>query len=743
MQKAPVWDSRKRLLSVPASCEEWDVLLANREPVVLRVRPGVYECRFEAPKRARPAGTTSWKPLRKRRLLFRRPNGLLEAPEPPGETACVGLIYPDSQFMVGEELTLQFLPAAEGCFELRITGPGPNDQRFHIAENRWTCRQGLPPGEHTVRVRWVPPLGKQPARRWSDWSMPVRVTYNRPGQEQEVGDLRIREHRLAMMYDRDVEGVTTVTDPWQLPPSCPEDEPVLWFPTPCYEGSTMLLNEEPDFYRDPLAYFLDCVQRLRSAGTRFLTWHELLDDTTARAQREVILQFDLDAGVMSTQRLCAQIRSLGLTGNVMVHRRCHDWYSYEIDQLGLDYLTEAQEAGWCVGYHNNSIGNVQRLSRMGDYGPDVLAEAEALFADDVEHLRQWFNIRTFTHHGGIVFNKLTPVPPEPGVVCVDKKFNRALWSDVRSTFSDGGFMARPTTLRRHVDKLKPGRHFLRIHPVKYANYALPFDVPPLEMRYALRAGAADEPALREQIKQGLEKQKLWLELRDRHRLARRPSYAGIGKPISQRCRPLSDVRALAEKFRARRRETFIRQYPWIGGDPRVFWYRMLDAHCPKSGEILNIGALLPDQRDETIAFLGDLARVAEMDIDPERKPHYLCDVIDAPAELNGRFAAVLLFGLPYFHSPSKAMQACRRLVSAEGVALLGFAADTHPFRGGMWKPKSRPVWRRELEPLENIGLKGQLWSFDRDGLADLLGCWDDVEVEFFSHYWFVVCRKRP
>ena len=108
MQEAPLWDSRRRLLSVPEGCEAWDIQLAKRDAVALRVRPGVYECRFEAPRRARPAGTTQWRPVRERWRLFKRPTAVLEVPESPGETACVGLIYPDSQFMLGEELTLQF-----------------------------------------------------------------------------------------------------------------------------------------------------------------------------------------------------------------------------------------------------------------------------------------------------------------------------------------------------------------------------------------------------------------------------------------------------------------------------------------------------------------------------------------------------------------------------------------------------------------------------------------------------------
>ena len=135
-------------------------------------------------------------------------------------------------------------------------------------------------------------------------------------------------------------------------------------------------------------------------------------------------------------------------------------------------------------------------------------------------------------------------------------------------------------------------------------------------------------------------------------------------------------------------------------------------------------------------------KVVELDLDPDREPDVLADITDPPNDLHRRFAGVFLLGLAYVHSPGKAIDACYDLVTDDGVGLVGFPDDMHPRRGAMWDPAHRPRWRRDLEPLQDVGLKGNLWSFDPDGLSDLFHKWQDVTIENFSQYWFVVCRRK-
>lgn len=155
--------------------------------------------------------------------------------------------------------------------------------------------------------------------------------------------------------------------------------------------------------------------------------------------------------------------------------------------------------------------------------------------------------------------------------------------------------------------------------------------------------------------------------------------------------------------------------------------------------ILNVGAMPPDRRAETIDFVGS-ATVIEMDIDRARRPDVLADITNPPSELLGTFDCVLLFGLTIIHSPSRAVEACRLLTKPGGVALFGFAADSHPVRGGMWDPVMRPVWTKIREPLENIGLKGHMWSFDERAIRELFSAWGNYDFEFFADMFYVVAR---
>jgi hypothetical protein len=169
---------------------------------------------------------------------------------------------------------------------------------------------------------------------------------------------------------------------------------------------------------------------------------------------------------------------------------------------------------------------------------------------------------------------------------------------------------------------------------------------------------------------------------------------------------------------------------------------MLDAWVPKTGTVLNVGSLPPDQKSEINAFLASSVIVSDLDIDADRHPTFLADVTEAPEALDCYFDAILLFGLPYFAAPSRAIAATYRLAKPGGIGLFGFAADTNPTRGSLWHPRDRHLWRQQREPLGNLGLKGNLWAFDDEGLPELFKSWDEVQFEFMNHYWFAVAHKH-
>lgn len=620
-----------------------------------------------------------------------------------------------------EPISLVALPAAGAWYRLDIR-PRPG-LLFpgRVRGNRAVISPGLRPGRYTVRARFLWRRGVFPPRWWGG-SVPLSFEVHPRGAD--IAALREADHRLEAMIERGPDGTITLTDPAALPAGALASPAAKWFNTASFEGATKLLNEEADYYADPLAYYLSCIDELRSKGVGFVTWHDLLDGAAMPAATNVILQFDIDGGPRSMRRLYESLRARGVRATVMVHRRGHCWYPYEMESAGLDWLVEAQSAGWAVGYHNNALSQCVGEAAEIAYDERLMARGREIFADDVSELRRHLEVRTFTHHGGNVYNHRL-ASPLAGITGVDRPVSPHLWRDVRSRFSDGGFLSHPGSLRQKVRSLGPGLHFFRNHPFKYANYEAPYDVGP-------RGSSTAE----------LEKERRWLEQRRGTRSSVRTSHARLDTPVSQRFRPWPEIREAVTRLRARRAASFMRLYPSAEHDPRVFWWRMLEAWGPREGELLNVGALPPGQKDENAPFLAPGVVMREMDIDAARRPDFLCDVAEAPREMDGRFAAVMLFGLPYFARPSAAVEACLRLTRPGGVALFGFAADTHPARGGVWHRGARPVWRRGAEPLRGIGLKAKLWSFDGAAVDELFRAAGRVHKEFMSHYWFVVCEKH-
>lgn len=749
----------QRLLYLPPSAEAWDVELADGHSTVLSIRPGLYRYDFAAPHRARMLRDHSWLEIPQSDAP---PTDLSELmlvlPRVAAQTPIVSTATPDAQYIAGEELVLQFAPADGGFYELIIrpiggdaaTGEDDDDdddeagastRRSIVQGNRLRFKRGIEPGRYNVRVRQLAPVEtwRGDAALWSQWSKPLPLTVWRKRDAQQALQARVAEHRLSLMADRDAHGVLTVTDPWALPPNCPDDGDVRWFRTPCFDGSSVLINELPAYYRDPWTYYLDCIAALVERGFMFRTWNELISSAAPKSNHEIVLQFDIDAGPKSFARLYPELHRLGVRGSIMLHRQCHDWYEYDIEELDLDLFQDAERSGWTIGYHNNSIGNVQRVERAGDYSEEVLIEAQRRFADDVEHLRQWFDIRVCTRHGGNVVNHRTPVPESAEVVCVDKSFNTQLWKTIDRSFSDGGFQSRPKPLQQRLAEFNRGRFFIRNHPVKYANYDPDYDVPPLVAEEIINVGGTVNDALRAEVDRAIEKQTRWIDDRIEHRMGLRTTRASHHKPLTAAMTPRQRLGPTIAALYQGRTERFVRQSPWMWGDPRVYWWRMLDVFAPKSGRILNVGAMPPDRRDETLDFVGD-ATVLEMDIDPARRPDILADITNPPRELLGSFDCVLLFGLTIIHSPSRAVEACRHLVKPGGVVLFGFAADTHPVRGGLWDPVMRPVWTQQREPLGNIGLRGHMWSFTEDSIRELFAEWDDYAFEFFADMFYVVAK---
>ena len=664
------------------------------------------------------------------------------------ETPHLQFEHPTSHYLETESIPVVMLPAQVGRFEVQLApaSSGADYEQFPEG-NRFVVKPGLSPGKYFIKARWKADGAEQP--QWTIWSPPLHFSVH--PRDVDLSSLWEADHRLSLMLERSPGGAITLIDPEAEPPARVGLTDPGWFATPVYEGRTPLVNEEREYYQDPLAYYLSCIDLLLENGARFVTWHDLLDGRQQQAPLEILLQFDVDGGPRSMRRVYEGLAARNVRATIMLHRRGHHWYPYELEDVEIDWLKQAEQQGWAMGYHNNALSRVMADNPRRPDASD-LQKAGDVFKKDVYALREHFNIRTYTHHGGNVYNLKVDPPAGLNLIGVDRPNAPRLWKSIRSMFSDGGFISRPCTLKQKVNNLISDSHshshsnlhlhFFRNHPFKYGNYTQPADTLPRFTKDFFKVGLdANNSSVLELRSQELVKERRWLQQRQKTRTTRPLAYLRLDKPISSRFKPYLEVRARVEELRKRRRATFLRLYPCIEGDPRVFWWRMLESWAPDKGELLNVGALPPDQKDEHNAFLASDVTVKDVDIDSSREPDFVFDICEAPQTLNDRFTASLLFGLPYFASPSKAVAACARVVRPGGVGLFGFVADTHPARGSIWHPKTRHLWRKEKEPLTDIGLKANLWAFDQDCLPALFQSWNEFDYEFMGHYWFVVARR--
>lgn len=557
---------------------------------------------------------------------------------------------------------------------------------------------------------------------------------------------RICEHKQDCAVGSNARGVLTLTNPWITPGNFHPEHGDKWFPTEVYEGATSLYNEVSRYYEDPEKYFIENIRVLKKKGFNFVTWHDVLNKPNDDLSSSVLIQFDIDAGARSFMQISKQLLCLGVRASVMVNWTANHWFSYEFKSDDIQSYQNLERAGWAVGYHNNTLTILSALDPDTAKNGWVIEEAKCAIRDHVEKLREHLNIKTVTHHGGNVENNKVPIPSELNIIPVDRYLNGELWKQVVSTFSDGSFTARPCPMSEWVTEQRAGNGlvFMRCHPVKYGNYNDALDLAPLVSNGSLFPGYSEA---RKRLLSGeprpLDRQTVWLNLRDKGRLGTKLYESSSSRPISANFFESERLSELIEKFRANRSANFLRQYPWPDGDPRVLWWKITSTFCP-TGQILNVGAMPPGQKDQNTAFIPGDAILTELDIDPKRHPDILADFCDPDFSVSGEYDAILLNGLPYFSDPSVAVSNALKLTRAGGKLIIGAAGASQPERGGFFRPKDRPIWREgnKIEQGVSLSLDTLLWSFDQTSICHLMKNWKGSYIaESISHYWFVVADK--
>lgn len=596
-------------------------------------------------------------------------------------------------------------------------------------------------GDFTIRARYVDSDGD--AR--SDYSLPLNAEVTIDSSEESDQLCRQNRnlwHRAMTAIETTEVGVNFLHDPWILPFGAEEAGPDRkWQPTFVYEGSTSIYNYEKEYYSDPFSYLIDSLEMLKTKGFKFITWESLIANGAPEGPF-VIVQFDVDPGKNSIVRVGKELKERGIIASIQTHVHSESYYPFSLDDDYVAFLNEQIAAGWEVGYHNNSLSTVLGEGES-EVTADSLEQASSRMVEEMVELRKSVPVTTYTNHGGNAPNIKVPVSSEFDLKCLDRPVSPELWAPIVSQFTDGGFIAKPKSLRKFVETAPDGGIFIRLHPVKYGNYESYIDLPKLNESKAELLSEKDSASIERKHSQ---RTKAWIEGRRGRYAESCLGYGTCKKPISAKFEtPWSKESKMEEFLETRKGTSFGRQYPFLGGDPRVFWWKFSDSHA--TGErILNVGAMQPDRKDETFAFLPSGSEVMEVDIDEVREPAIVGDFCSEEF-VSGHlesFDSVLLFGLPYFTDPPAAFRAAFRVLKPGGRFLVGFSSDSHPARGGMFLPETRTAWRKGAPVTDEIlTYHGNLWSFSEASLADLEEDWggEPATWEFASHYWFGCLQK--
>lgn len=612
-------------------------------------------------------------------------------------------------YVVGETVTVLVSPK-EGvdhyefwisCFENVITDCKSNVYTFSVDT----------PGRYQIKARCC--INGE----YTQWSIGTSFAIVEPSED--VDNTRSWEHYKASYIVGSKK--PSIVNPFRYPPKYPKhDKNVKWFRTPCYEGGPLpLFNEVEDYFRDPLKYYVTQIKRLVDAGVEFRVWNDIVENKKMYNNKEVILQFDMDGGPKSMERVFRKLKELGVKASIFVfrHSRLH---GFRIEEY-VDFLQEAESLGWTIGYHNGTLMN---LGILNPTKADII-RARDEFVKDVEDLRKFFNIKVYGRHGGNHPSRLVKPPAELGVVNIDstKKFI----SKSNITHSDGGVDAVPGPLTVSVSKMckNNGRFHIRTHPAKYGNFYKPYEYPPVDHKD------------KDWVDKELTKQEEWVKdrIREYHPHIYNYSYIDVKKSISRNFSDHNRKGTIWSFLKTRKK--YRRDFPYYPEDPRVFWWNMLAVNCKESTKVLNIGTQGKKLYVDLKLLMNENVEFVELDIDPKKNPSIVCDIEKLSPDMYNLFDTLLWFGVAGISNPSIGIEKASLAVQQGGLGLFGFNTDVSIVRGSLWY-KDRITWRKELEPL-----KYKDWSYDKKAVLRLLNSkWDIEAMEFIPTHCFVIARRR-
>jgi len=242
----------------------------------------------------------------------------------------------------------------------------------------------------------------------------------------------------------------------------------------------------------PLGYYQLFLQEIKKLGVEVLSYKDLFEgscdwDYESCYRREyenwkeskrdpekicLLIQHDVDNYPFFTKRMVAMEAFYGIKSNIFIFcerysKRGSD-ASYEIDH---DFFVEAEKRGFVIGYHQNAFA----LSGFD------LSKAVERYREDVNHLREIYDIQFVVPHGGAgcfvngkkILNVDVPMPAEfrGNLRWVFNRYGVRFdqkWSDGGLRKTRDKKRIKGFDLVKFLHNLKKGsRNFCLVHPQRW------------------------------------------------------------------------------------------------------------------------------------------------------------------------------------------------------------------------------------------------------------------------------------
>ena len=257
-----------------------------------------------------------------------------------------------------------------------------------------------------------------------------------------------------------------------------------------------------EYFPNPWKYYLRFLEIVKHREGRFITMSQALAGDYESKRINVLLDHHIDFYPVETEVMCRWELENGVVSNVYLFNRfvyddTAQRKTWSVEDLNIAFYQNLEANGFEIGYHQNALGLV-RNSRVGrTYSREIdkadYYAAQKVFAEDIDNLRKYFNIRTFIPHGAGEGNaQLTELPiGYEDVVWVYNNAGRngtceppLKWRNFSDSTGSaaqrlvgyrGQYVVQIDNLHLNAYLLSPGLNHVLVHPGRFAK-GMPYEL---------------------------------------------------------------------------------------------------------------------------------------------------------------------------------------------------------------------------------------------------------------------------